>query len=91
VRFEDLVGPQGGGSRDAQIDMLRRLARHLGASVGDEDLTRIADNLFGGTFTFRKGEIGSWRQNLSADHQLQFKRIAGNVLVEMGYERSLDW
>jgi hypothetical protein len=91
VRFEDIVGPQGGGSRDNQIITLRRVARHLGVSVDDDAIAHIADNLFGGTLTFRKGEIGSWRQTLSAEHKRLFKQIAGDVLVKMGYERSLDW
>jgi len=41
--------------------------------------------------TFRKGDIGDWRNFFSEDHIEEFKRNAGDILVELGYERHLDW
>ena len=48
VSFERLIGPQGGGTRDAQIDELRTIAHHLGIRHTRRDLERIAGGLFGG-------------------------------------------
>jgi hypothetical protein len=91
VTFERLVGPHGGGSRDAQLDELRRLADHLGFHYTPHTLAAIADQLFGGTSTFRKGSIGGWRDHFSDAHKAVFKEIAGPLLVELGYESSEDW
>ncbi len=41
--------------------------------------------------TERKGEIGGWKQAFGDAHVAQFKKIGGALLVELGYERNLDW
>jgi hypothetical protein len=91
VTFEKLVGPQGGGSRAAQIDELRRLADHLGFRFSPDTLERIADQVFGGTNTFRKGVIGGWRDHFTPAHKAAFKDLAGPLLIELGYETDNDW
>jgi len=53
VRFERLVGPQGGGSREEQTAEVERIAAHAGSRCSAEEAGRIADGLFGGTHTFR--------------------------------------
>lgn len=88
VRFEDLVGPQGGGSRQRQLDTLRTLADHLGVPCTPGQARHIAEHLFGGTDTFRKGQIGGWRQELTPE-QLQIAARLDPLLVELGYEPTL--
>ncbi len=41
--------------------------------------------------TFRKGKIGSWQDEFSQDQKRLFKQISGDLLLELGYERSNDW
>jgi hypothetical protein len=89
--FEELVGPQGGGSREAQIQELTNIAQHLGIRHGPGEIQRVADDLFGGTSTFRKGSIGNWRGRLSDEHKCVFKEIAGQLLIDLGYEQDMDW
>jgi hypothetical protein len=40
---------------------------------------------------FRKGITGDWKNHFKEVHILKFKEVAGDKLVELGYERSLDW
>ena len=89
--FEKLVGPAGGGSRDAQIAEVTKIAKHLGATCSQSQIASIADNLFGSTATFRKGEIGDWRNHFTAEHKAAFKRVAGQMLIDLGYEQDLNW
>ena len=89
--FEKLVGPQGGGSHAAQIQELRAIAKHLGIRCSDREVGLIASNVFGGTHTFRQGRIGGWRGRFSPEHKRVFKELAGQLLVELGYERDYDW
>jgi protein-tyrosine sulfotransferase len=35
--------------------------------------------------------IGRWRADLSTDEQAAFKRLAGRLLIELGYELDDDW
>ena len=41
--------------------------------------------------TERKGEIGGWKEVFTPAHKAQFKQVAGQLLVDLGYEKDLDW
>lgn len=89
--FEKIVGPRGGGSREAQRKELANIARHLGIRHRRHDLDAIAEQVFGGTATFLKGSISTWPSHFSAEHKAAFKQVAGQVLVDMRYEKNCDW
>lgn len=40
---------------------------------------------------FRKGIIGDWQNYFNAAHRSRFKELAGDWLVELGYETGVDW
>ncbi len=40
---------------------------------------------------FRKGVIGDWRNCFTNDAKLLFKSVAGELLIELGYESSMAW
>jgi hypothetical protein len=94
VRFENLVGPRGSGSAEAQRAEIRRIAAHLDLSLSDDALTAIAQKLFGsnraGT-TFRKGQIGEWRTHFTAEHKKRVKELIGQLLIDLDYEKDFDW
>lgn len=91
VKFEDLVGPKGGGSEEAQRAAVVRIVDHLGLDVGDRTVGAIQERLFGSGRTFRKGQTGGWKQEFSEEHREAAREVAGELLVELGYERSTDW
>lgn len=41
--------------------------------------------------TFRSGKTGGWREHFTEDHKSLFKDIAGDLLVNLGYEKDNDW
>lgn len=41
--------------------------------------------------TFRRGQIGDWREEFTAEHKALFKEVAGDILIELGYERDNCW
>lgn len=89
--FERLVGPQGGGSREVQIQEIRAIAHHLRIPCAENDVVATADNAFGGTATFHQGLMGRWRQYCSTQHKQVLKELIGQSLIDLGYERNLDW
>lgn len=91
VRFEDLVGPKGGGDSELQKKTLQEIARHLGYELSPESINDVADNLFGDTETFREGKIGSWQDNFCNNNKRLFKKIMGDYLIELGYEKDNNW
>ena len=59
IKFEDLVGARGGGSDEASIHAIAKIAEQLTGTADERNVHEVAARLFGGTLTFRKGQIGS--------------------------------
>ena len=85
VRFEDLVGPQGGGEEEKQKHTLKQILEFIALPLNDDELKNVADRLFGGTGTFRKGQIGAWKNEFNEQHLRAFTKSAGKYLNQMGY------
>ena len=41
--------------------------------------------------TFRSGKTGEWKKYFNDEHKRVFKEVAGELLIELGYEKDLDW
>jgi hypothetical protein len=41
--------------------------------------------------TFRKGQPGNWQEHFTQANKAHFKAIAGDLLIQLGYERDNDW
>src|SRR5688500_996356 len=91
VKFEDLVGPRGGGSAETQRRTVERVARHVGLEPDERMMRTVEENIFGVSNTFRKGQIGGWREEFSEEHIRSAREIAGPLLVELGYEVDPEW
>ncbi len=91
--FERLVGPQGGGTREEQLTEIYNIAKHLNKDLSQEQAEQLANQLFGGTNTFRNGKIGAWKKKsgFKAVHKRAFKKVAGKLLIKLGYEKDLNW
>ena len=87
VRFEDLVGAQGGGSRDLQRETIVRILNHIGYEHDQKKLDELQNNLFGGTHTFRGGRVDGWKDVIDADlHELILRELGGSSIVrKLGY------
>ena len=85
VRFEDLVGPRGGGSEEAQLDTIRAIRAHLGLADDAAAVETAAANSFGRSPTFRSGRSSGWRQHLSAEQAARVEDLAGDAMRRLGY------
>lgn len=85
VRFEDLVGSRGGGSDQAQQEAILKIVDFMGMRLSDAALGKIQENLFGSTTTFRKGQIGSWREEFSDQNNFLFEQTFGRFNRAFGY------
>jgi len=91
VRFEDLVGPKGGGSAEKQLRVLRDIANHINMPLTETEATKIAEKLFGQSATFRKGQIGAWKVEFTTEHKQLFKQKGQALLEQLGYELDDQW
>lgn len=90
-RFEDLVGPEGGGNREQQEQTIKALATHMGYNLSRQSIEEIARQLYGGTLTFRNGQIGSWTFWFGSYHKQLLKEIMGQDLIDLGYVSDNNW
>lgn len=90
-RFEDLVGEKGGGSAEKQLETLQKLATYLGYPLSDQELHSLAAQLFGGTWTFRQGKIGTWKTFYNEENKRLFKQLMGQSVIDLGYAVDDTW
>ncbi len=92
VYFENLVGPQAGGSTERQINEIKRIATFLEAPVSDEEAAKIAENIYGDTASFRNPQIGIWKKYFGRKHKRAFKStIMAKFLINFGYAENNKW
>jgi hypothetical protein len=86
VKFEDLVGERGGGTDQAQMETVTKISKYLGLGLSRQKLIALCGNLFWTKArTFRKGQIGTWRQHFRPAHMKAFRDVVGTVMEDFGY------
>lgn len=96
VRYETLL--------NEPSSELARIFRFLGVDASDDIVAHcVAQNTFekhsGGRKPgeasalnpTRKGVAGDWKNHFTDNDKALFKDLAGELLIELGYEQSLDW
>jgi hypothetical protein len=90
IKFEDLAS-------ERRPEVIRHIAEfyanHCAAGLDiDSCVTamtaRIAPEK---SHTFRSGKRAGWQKEFTADHRRRFDELAGNLLIELGYELNHDW
>lgn len=91
-RFEDLIGPRGGGDAHRQLELIESVGRFINRPVSREQAQDIAAAVWSPkSITFRKGKIGDWVNHFGPQHKQALKKRVGHHLVSLGYETDLSW
>lgn len=91
LTFESLVGSKGGGDDRKQHKTLVQIAKHLNLKLTNHQIQLISDHMFTETTTFRRGQIGDWVNHFNPNHKKLFKNLAGQLLIDLGYEKDFNW
>ena len=79
-------------SREQEIG---NIAMHLEIPLSEKLLRDCANNLLGSNELypsfFRKGNVGDWKNYFTEEHKELFKKEIGQLLIEEGYEKDLEW
>jgi hypothetical protein len=92
VSFEDLVGTD--DSRQQTLHkIIRYLWNHHPTPLPAHRLVELMESNIEPTQsrTFRKGKIGSWKEEFDEETKNAFKDVAGQLLIETGYEKNHEW
>lgn len=91
VKFEDLV------DNEKKVQLIHDIVHHYQNSkkidfdakeVEKQALENIVPEK---SHTFRSGNKKNWQDKFTSEHKTLFKDIAGDLLIDLGYETNLDW
>ena len=87
VKYEDIVGGKGGGDDNLQRDTIANIFRHIGVPDDGVLMERVVSHLYGGTHTFRNGQVDGWRQVIDPGlESLIYDRLHDHPVMErLGY------
>ena len=97
VKFEDLVGERGGGSEEKRLYIIEQILAHLSISMSSQQVKeKFASYVLNPdeSHTFKKGgkgNIGGWKTFFTEEHKKEFKKVAGQILIDLGYEQDFNW
>lgn len=90
-RFEDLIGPRGGGSREAQSACVSSILDHIHRPLSMQHRERLSASIWSPkSATFRKGQIHDWPNHFTQEHIEAFDALASDVVQRLGYPTSLS-
>jgi hypothetical protein len=91
VRFEDIIGPHGGGSTGIQLAVLSSLASQIGWQGEPERLAAAIGRTFNpGAGTFRRGTIDGWRGDLRALRGMTYWDRIRTLARDWGYVDGME-
>lgn len=98
IRYEDLVGSQGGGNSKKQKRALVAIAKYLGMTLSNEKLQYVINNIYHAEDSklqnnkeFKRATLGNWKKFFNKEHKILFKEHFGKQLIALGYEKDLNW
>jgi hypothetical protein len=89
IRFEDLIGASGGGTKESQKETIQEIYDYLEI---DFDLEKILGSTYSKLSpTFRKGAKNKWLEHSDEEIINELSAELNDVLIEYGYEEKEDW
>ncbi len=86
VKFEHLIGPNGGGDKQKQIEAVNKISQFISVKIEDKELNNICDNIFSSkSSTFNKGKIGNWKNVLNDEEKLWLNNVIKEEVIKYGY------
>tara|TARA_Y100001970_G_scaffold278738_1_gene384893 strand:+ start:5118 stop:5969 length:852 start_codon:yes stop_codon:yes gene_type:complete len=86
LRFEEVIGPKGGGSEEIQLKVLNNLFSFLEVDISKRKIKKIAEESFGKASTFRKGGINGWKDSISLEDNNLFEQKYSSILERTSYK-----
>ena len=86
IKFEDLIGANGGGSNQKQTEAVKRICEFISIEVDADQLHDICQKIYSPkSSTFNKGKIGNWKNVLNVDEKEWLNEVIKNEINEYSY------
>ena len=90
LRFEDLVNNRE-GTLNAMLDEVQKTGYKVPAPREKAVVALTEAIQPRKSHTFRSGKTGGWKEHFTEEHKKLFKEVAGDLLVQLGYEKNNHW
>ncbi|MBA3722480.1 MAG: sulfotransferase domain-containing protein [Parachlamydiaceae bacterium] len=98
IKFEELAGEEGGGSKELQKQAIEKIAKYIKINLSNDNLefvlnsmyTKRPDEVQEGK-TFKRGSTGNWKTFLTKEQIKLIKAKLGKQLIQLGYEKDMNW
>lgn len=90
VKYEDLIG----NAKDKFINKILHFYFLNTNSTVIEEIFKPSASYevhFSKSHTFREGGSNKWKKYFSKSNKENFKKVAGDLLIELGYEKDYNW
>jgi hypothetical protein len=84
VKFEDIIGSKGGGNDEVQKLTVENIFNFL--DIEQTKMNNVLENFYGASHTFRKGQIGNWKEELTNKQVADLKNNIGYIMNYWNYE-----
>jgi hypothetical protein len=92
VHFEDMIGEKGRGSRDQQLEEVKKLISFLNLKYTEDQAEHICSRVYDHKSpTFNLGIQARWKSVFTEEIKNIFKEVASTELIRMGYEKDDNW
>jgi len=92
IRYEDLVNNLTADTEILKIiNFLWEDLRNL--NISKSEFLKIMKNNIDtkNSWTYRQGKFGGWREEFTSRNKANFKKVAGDLIIKLGYEKDNNW
>ncbi|MDY2586478.1 sulfotransferase domain-containing protein [Winogradskyella aquimaris] len=87
IKFENLIGPNGGGDKHKQEEAVKSICNHISIELNQDQLENVCNKIYSvKSSTFNKGKIGNWRSTLSEEEKKWLNKTIENQITKYGYK-----
>jgi hypothetical protein len=90
IRFEDLINHRD-ATLSAMLDEVEKTGYKIPTPRGESLSVLVEAIQPKKSHTFRSGKTGGWKEHFTEEHKKLFKDVAGDLLIQLGYEKTNDW
>src|SRR6266540_3704893 len=90
IRFEDLIHNQD-STLNSMLDEVEKTGYKIPTPRAKALSVLVEAIQPKKSHTFRSGKTGEWKQYFTNEHKKLFNDVAGDLLINLGYEKNNDW
>jgi len=92
IQYEELIEEE---TRDKVLSQVLEYyepyLKHTMQLNNEEAIAKLKNGFSKDIWIFRKGTTGQWRTEFDIENKNTFKNVAGQLLIDLGYEKGINW